>query len=116
MVCPEWHYCQARNKLSSDSLASIFEHTTEQLQAMSGSEKFHSRRVVVVDGTGVSMPGTEKNQQLWPQQALQKPGCGFPQASICACFCLHTGAMLSYEIGNKKSSELPMLSSLSSTP
>ena len=102
-------YCQARNKLSSDSLTSILKHTTEQLQAMSGAEKFHNRRVVVVDGTGVNMPDTEKNQQVWPQQALQKPGCGFPQASICACFCLHTGAMLSYDIGNKKSSELPML-------
>jgi len=36
-------------------------------------------------------------------------GCGFPQASICACFCLQTGGLLSYEIGNKKAHELPLL-------
>ena len=65
--------------------------------------------MVVVDGTGVSMPDTVRNQEVWPQQKHQKPGCGFPQAAICACFCLQTGALLSYEIGNKKSSELPLL-------
>jgi len=55
------------------------------------------------------MPATAENQELWPQQHHQKQGCGFPQASICACFCLQTGTLLSYEIGNKKSHELPML-------
>ncbi|MEJ1464564.1 MAG: IS4 family transposase, partial [Candidatus Sedimenticola sp. (ex Thyasira tokunagai)] len=67
------------------------------------------RRVIVVDGTGVSMPDTPDNQEVWPQQSNQKTGCGFPQATICACFSLQTGALLSYEIGNKKSHELPML-------
>ncbi|MFK5950186.1 MAG: transposase domain-containing protein [Methylococcales bacterium] len=38
-------YCQARNKLSSDSLTSILKHTTEQLQAMSGAKKFHNRQL-----------------------------------------------------------------------
>ena len=50
-----------------------------------------------------------ENQRVWPQQRHQKPGCGFPQAAICACFCLQTGALLSYRVGNKKSHELPML-------
>jgi hypothetical protein len=63
----------------------------------------------VVDGTGVSMPDTEKNQLVWPQQRHQKPGCGFPQAAICACFCLQTGLLLSHQVGNKESHELPML-------
>lgn len=102
-------YCQARNKLDLPNLQSILEHTSVQLQTMKNINKFNDRRVVVVDGTGVSMPDTDKNQQVWPQQKSQKPGCGFPQASICACFCLQTGALLSYEIGNKKSNELPLL-------
>jgi len=46
---------------------------------------------------------------VWPQQRNQKPGCGFPQATICTCFCLQTGGLLSYEVGNKRSHELPML-------
>jgi hypothetical protein len=55
------------------------------------------------------MPDTIENQKVWPQQRSQKVGCGFPQASICACFCLQTGALLSHKIGNKKSHELPLL-------
>jgi len=108
-------YCQARNKLDLSSLRSILEHTSEKLQSITNVNSFYDRRVIVVDGTGVSMPDTIKNQAVWPQQKLQKPGCGFPQASICACFCLQTGGLLSYEIGNKKSHELPMLRKQSST-
>ncbi len=102
-------YCQARKKLDLPSLGAILQHTSERLQAKPGTDRLNGRRVVVVDGTGVSMPDTAENQHVWPQQSSQKPGCGFPQASICACFSLQTGALLSYEVGNKKSHELPML-------
>lgn len=102
-------YCQARKKLDLSCLEAIRLHTSKRLQAMSRTGCLHGRRVVVVDGTGVSMPDTAENQQVWPQQSNQKPGCGFPQATLCACFCLQTGALLSYEVGNKKSHELPML-------
>ena len=67
---------------------------------------FAGRRVVVVDGTGLTAPDTKANQKRWPQQSQQKPGCGFASLRVCACFSLKTGAILSYEIGNKKSHEL----------
>jgi len=102
-------YCQARKKLDIPSLEAILQHTSTQLQSTRGTGQLNGRRVVVVDGTGVSMPDTSENQNEWPQQSHVKPGCSFPQASICACFCLQTGALLSYEMGNKKSHELPML-------
>jgi len=102
-------YCQARLKLEESDLESILAHTSEQLAQRDAGDLFQGRRVVVVDGTGVSMPDTPENQQVWPQSGQQKPGCGFPQAYICACFNLQTGSLLSYELGNKKSSELPML-------
>jgi len=102
-------YCQARKNFDLPSLEAILRHTSKQLQTMANTDRLKDRRVVVVDGTGVSMPDTAENQHVWPQQIKQKPGCGFPQASICACFCLQTGALLSYEVGNKKSHELPML-------
>ena len=102
-------YCQARKKLDHAGIESILLHTSEKLQSMSDTGRLNRRRVVVVDGTGVSMPDTSENQDVWPQQSNQKAGCGFPQAAICACFCLQTGALLSHEIGNKKSHELPML-------
>ena len=102
-------YCQARQKLMESDLDQILVGTSTHLQPKGDEHLFFGRRVVVVDGTGLSMPDTNENQKLWPQQSHQKVGCGFPQAALCACFCLHTGGLLSYELGNKKSHELPML-------
>ena len=105
-------YCQARKRLDLATLKSIFLHTVQQLQDQPNapeSSPLQRRRVVVVDGTGISMPDTAENQQVWPQSRNQKPGCGFPQAALCACFALRTGALLSYEVGNKRSHELPLL-------
>ena len=102
-------YCQARARLDTTSLEHIFSHTAKQERADSEPHRLNGRRVVVVDGTGVSMPDTAANQQAWPQRANQKPGCGFPQAALCACFSLDSGTLLSYRLGNKKSHELPLL-------
>jgi hypothetical protein len=102
-------YCQARLKLEESDLESIQAHTSKQLIEQGTDKVLQSRRVVVVDGTGISMPDTAENQQVWPQTRQQKPGCGFPQAYICACFNLQTGVLLSYQLGNKKSHELLML-------
>ena len=102
-------YCQARHKLEENALSNILSHTSDTLNKRGQKSWWKERRVVVVDGTGVSMPDTAENQGIWPQPMGQKPGCGFPQARICACFCLQTGALLSYRLGNKKSSELPLL-------
>ena len=101
-------YCTARKKLDEQMLVEIFEHTADRLDKMPVAGLLNNRRVIVVDGTGVSMPDTPDNQEAWPQSASQKPGCGFPTARICACFSLESGALLSYAIGNKKSSELPL--------
>jgi hypothetical protein len=102
-------YCQARSKLDEADLVSIQVHTSNQLTEHDAENRFQGRRVVVADGTGISMPDTPENQEIWPQTRGQKPGCGFPQAYICACFNLHSGVLLSYDLGNKKSHELLML-------
>jgi hypothetical protein len=99
-------YCTARKKLGIQTLTDIFDHTARQQERTSKTGRLNNRRVIVVDGTGVSMPDTAENQEVWPQSAGQKPGCGFPTARICACFSLTSGALLSYAIGNKKSHEL----------
>ena len=102
-------YCQARSKLDPAELEKILAHTAQGLQQQGRSRWWKDRRVVVVDGTGVSMADTRANQQDWPQPNSQKPGCGFPQGRICACFCLQTGALLSYRLGHNKNAELPLL-------
>jgi len=102
-------YCQARQRFKESDLESILAHTTQQLAQRDTGKSLQDRRVIVVDGTGLSMPDTAENQQVWPQTKQQDPGCGFPQAYMCACFNLQTGALLSYELGNKKSHELLLL-------
>ena len=101
-------YCTARKKLDEQMLSGIFDHTAAQLNKIAKDGLLNNRRVIVVDGTGVSMPDTPENQKAWPQWSSQKPGCGFPTARLCACFSLESGALLSYAIGNKKSHELLM--------
>ena len=101
-------YCTARKKLDEQMLSEVFEHTADRLEKIPAAGLLNNRRVIVVDGTGVSMPDTPENQEAWPQWSSQKPGCGFPTARICACFSLESGALLSYAIGNKKSHELPL--------
>ena len=96
-------YCTARKKLSEQSLTDIFQHTVKQGDRSTKTGLLRNRRVIVVDGTGLSMPDTPENQAEWPQSSMQKPGCGFPIARICACFSLENGPLLSYKIGNKKS-------------
>ena len=75
-------YCQARSKLDAAELENILAHTAQDLQEHGRSRWWKDRRVVVVDGTGVSMADTHANQKIWPQPTSQKPGCGFPQARI----------------------------------
>jgi len=55
-------YCQARKKIDISGLEAILQHTSQQLQAMPEAGRLNDRRVVVVDGTGVSMPDTSENQ------------------------------------------------------
>lgn len=102
-------YCQARSKLEQNTLETILSHSAERVQQRGCERRWKGHRVVVVDGTGVSMPDTPDNQAMWPQQGLQKRGCGFPQARLCACFCLHTGALLSYRASSLRKQELPLL-------
>ncbi len=101
-------YCTARKKLDEQMLSDILAHTADRLEKMPESGLLNNRRVIVVDGTGISMPDTQMNQDVWPQSSSLKPGCGFPSARICACFSLESGALLSYAIGNKKNHELPL--------
>jgi hypothetical protein len=49
-------YCQARSKLETASLEAILAATCGQVRDRSRSSSWKQRRVVVVDGTGVSMP------------------------------------------------------------
>jgi hypothetical protein len=96
-------------------LLEILNHTAQSFHVNSEDQPLSGRRVIVTDGTGLSMPDTPVNQAEWPQISSQKTGCGFPTMRLLGCFDLATGAILSYAIGNKKNHELPLLRQLEYT-
>ncbi len=99
-------YCQARKRLPLELLRKINQHIISVIAGTEPSEKLWKNRVVkVVDGTGLTMPDTPGNQQIYPQPKSMKPGCGFPQINLAAIFSLSNGSMLGYAFGGRNQSE-----------
>jgi hypothetical protein len=93
-------YCKARQRLPETLLPRLARETADGLQENAPEAwLFHGRRVVIADGTAVSMPDTPENQAEYPQHTLQKPGCGFPIARIVVLISLATGGVLDAAIG-----------------
>ena len=62
--------------------------------------------VKVLDGSSATLPDTPANQRAFPQQKMQKPGCGFPLLRFVGLFSLTTGALLAAATGNIHQAEL----------
>jgi DDE family transposase/transposase IS4-like protein len=107
-------YCQARSRLSSETLELILSHSAHNLErhVLSQEEGPAGRRVRIVDGTGVSMPDTPSNQSCWPQPSAQKPGQGFPVAKLVGLFSLSSGALLEQEVGRLREHDSLLLTRL----
>lgn len=100
-------YCQARGRLPLDILARLRCAVAAHLEK--AGQLWKGFCVKVIDGTGISMPDTLKNQRAYPQSREQKPGCGFPFMKVVGVFSLATGALLAYAKGNKHQHELSLL-------
>src|ERR1700674_1814723 len=88
-------YCQARSRLSDQTLLAIHRQTAQRLECNVPTDSLWlGRRVKVVDGTTCSMPDTAQSQKAYPQPGSQKPGCGFPMIKVVGLFCLASGALL----------------------
>lgn len=93
-------YCTARGDLPEEALHGLMRETGKQVEDESPKTwLWHGRRVRVVDGSTITMPDTEENQAVYPQQKTQKPGCGFPIARILVIFSLSLGTVLEAAIG-----------------
>lgn len=109
-------YCQARKRLPEEFFAAVARKAGQALDE--GAQQgwlWKGRRVLVYDGSTVSMPDTAENQQVYPQPPQQQPGLGFPLARIAAFFSLSCGAVIDLAISpyaGKGNSELGMLRKL----
>ena len=88
-------YCQARQRLPEKYFSDAARQTGSALEANANEDwLWKGRRVLVYDGSTVSMPDTPEHQAAYPQPVAQKPGIGFPMARIAAVFSLACGAEL----------------------
>lgn len=109
-------YCQARKRLPEKLFSDVARQTGRELESNVALDwLWKRRRVLVYDGSTVSMPDTAKNQSAYPQPVAQKPGVGFPLARIAAFFSLSCGAVFDLGIcryAGKGQSELGLLRTL----
>jgi hypothetical protein len=93
-------YCKARAKLPEGFLQRLTCDVGRQLEDEApDSWRWHGQRVVLLDGSTLSLPDTAANQEAYPQQRSQRPGVGFPIARWVALLGLATGALLASAFG-----------------
>src|SRR6478735_6076755 len=86
-------YCNARARLPTGVLRALAKRTARQLQdGLPRAWKWNGRDVFIADGSHVSMPDTQQNQEAYPQVYNQQPGIGFPLARLAVLLSLATGA------------------------
>lgn len=109
-------YCQARQRLPQRLVDETCRQIGQCLEAnLPAAWRWRDRRLVLFDGTTVSMPDTHENQQLYPQSPEQKPALGFPVARIGGLIGLASGAVLGHAVSaceGKGSSEHTLLREL----
>jgi putative transposase len=93
-------YCKARAKLTELFLWCLACDVGQQLEDQApDSWRWRRRRVVLVDGSTLSMPDTPANQLAYPQSRSQRPGVGFPILRWVALLGLATGVVLDSALG-----------------
>jgi putative transposase len=93
-------YCRARAKLPERLLRRLtlgVGHGCET--AIPKTWLWHNRHVHLADGTTVSMPDTEENQEAYPQHGAQQEGIGFPIARMVVLLSLATGMLTGMAVG-----------------
>jgi hypothetical protein len=106
-------YCQARAALPLERLEDLHSALVKEAhQAVAAKDLWCGHWVRVVDGTTVTLPDTPANQKLYPQQSVQRPGCGFPILRLTGLFSLATGLFTAWATGAWRDHELQLLNQL----
>lgn len=112
-------YCRARQRLPVAMVCSLAQQLADVIDEQIPDQwRWQGRRVRIVDGTTVTLPDTQANQVVFPQQRGQKPGLGFPICRIVGITCLSSGALINAAIGRfngKGGDEQTLLRSIEDT-
>jgi hypothetical protein len=106
-------YCQARAGVPLERLQEMHDGLVQEARAATATgDLWLGREVFVVDGSCVTAPDTAENQQAFPQQSVQKPGCGFPIIRLVGLLSLATGLLVAWASGQWQQHELALLQTL----
>ena len=109
-------YCKARAKLPEIVIQRLACRIADGCEEqVSQAWLWKGRHVKLADGTTVSMPDTEKNQDEYPQPRTQEKGLGFPLARMVVLLSLATAMLCGMAIGphlGKETSELAWMREL----
>jgi hypothetical protein len=83
-------YCQARARLSVRWSLRILRHLSEAVSRAAGPVEDGFGRLLVMDGTTITLPDSEANRARYPYACGQKTGCGFPLVHALELFDLRT--------------------------
>lgn len=109
-------YCKARAKLPEKFLRRLTYQVGAELEDQAPAAwRWHDRRVLLVDGTEITLPDTEENQRAYPQPTSQKPGLGFPMIRLVVLLTFATAALVGAAFGRyagKQTGETALLRQL----
>jgi hypothetical protein len=109
-------YCRARAKLPESVLRRLVEDVADGCELQVPKKwLWRGRHVRLVDGTTVSMPDTQANQEAYPQPSAQQKGVGFPLARLVVMLSLATAMVSGYQMGpysGKETGETALLRQL----
>jgi hypothetical protein len=106
-------YCQARGALPLERLQEIHDRLVREAhEAVATKDLWCGLDVFAVDGSTLTAPDTPENQKAFPQQSVQKPGCGFPIIRLVALLSLATGMLTAWAIGHWHQAEVGLFQTL----
>jgi putative transposase len=95
-------YCKARKRLPEALLTRLSRGIADRTQNPGPHGTWKGHIVKITDGSTISMPDTEANQEEFPQSSNQKRGVGFPLARLLVIVCLATGCIRRSVLGPHK--------------
>lgn len=93
-------YCRARSRIPETVPQRLALEMARECEAQLPNEwRWKGRRVLLVDGSTISLPDTPENQAEYPQSSSQAEGLGFPVMRVVALLSLATAMIHGLAIG-----------------
>ena len=96
-------YVKARHRLSESSIYELVKSSgiLSKIKQVE-SWKVYGRDLKAIDGTIITLPDTNKNNETYPKHSNKKEAVGFPQIRLVGVLSLITGTVIDYALDANK--------------